>query len=229
MYHRNYTTYLNKELDFLKLLVSRFHEMDEVNELELGIAMQKTQEIYEHFLKIKLTPNVAKPTVAAEKTIAEPQPQPQPQPQPVIVPAPEKVVVVKETKKPTPTPVPTPVVPVQEENKQKSSILAEKISPSEPNHINETLAQQKSGNDLSSKLQTAPLNSIASGIGLNDRFLYTRELFKNDGELYNRSIKHLDRADSLEKALEFIDRHFDWDEKDETAQKFLALIYRRHG
>jgi len=226
MYHRNYTTYLHKELDFLKLLVSRFHEMEEINELELGIALQKTQDIYEHFLKIKLTPNIEKQITPVETTR-----QSKSQPQPVIVPAPEKVVVVKETVIPKEEPIP---IPVCEEIKQpidspKASILAEKISPTDSHHRNETLAQQKTGNDLSSKLQAAPLSSIASGIGLNDRFLYIRELFNNDGELYNRAVKHLDKIDSSENALEFINRNFDWDENNETVQKFVALIHRRHG
>jgi hypothetical protein len=56
MYHRNYTTYLQKELDFLKLLVSRFHEQENVNGLELDVALQKTQDVYEQLLRIKLAP-----------------------------------------------------------------------------------------------------------------------------------------------------------------------------
>ena len=248
MYHRNYTTYLNKELDFLKLLVSRFHEQEHVNDLELGVAMQRIQEIYEHFLRIKLIPDAIaseSPTTlpqlvetiksdVVEKRITETVKQPeieQPpaaEPLPVIVSAPEKNVVVKEEKK--------EVTPVREEKKHqvetpKATILADKLSQSSDSlPINETLAQQKAlGNDLSSKLQTAPLSSIASGIGLNDRFLFTRELFRNDRNRYDTALKYLDNVDSLEDALDFIRRHFDWDEKSETTQKFVSLLYRRHG
>ena len=230
MYHRNYTTYLQRELDFLKLLVSRFHEQEKVNVLELDVALQKTQEVYEQLLKIKLTPEedvtfpviekiIAPPVQQSTPPVQQPEPtkkEPLLKPQPVHVAAPEKVVVVKEEKK-------------QQVDSVKSGILADKLGTSDYQPINETLAQKKTGNDLSSKLQTAPLSSISLGIGLNDKFLFIRELFKSDNVLFNNTIKQLDSMGSLEKALDFVQRNFDWDEKSETTQKFVHLIHRRHG
>ena len=276
MYHRNYTTYIQKELDFLKLLVARFHEQEKVNGLELDIALQKTQEVYEQLLRMRtgfegdekiISDKITDTPIAVpEKKIAEPVRQPEPpkepsvpvveepkpeppqkesipvavepepsipiaeesKPEPVVVKAPvaEEIVLAEEEKIEKPTP------PVREEKKQpaepvKSGILAEKIGPSDFHPINETLAQ-KTG-DLSSKLQTAPLSSIVAGIGLNDKFLYIRELFKGDNALYSNTIRHLDTAESLGVAMDFINHHFDWDKKDETTQKFMNLVHRRHG
>jgi len=231
MYHRNYTTYLQKELDFLKLLVSRFHEQEKVNGLELDVALQKTQEVYEQLLRIKITPE------------QEEMPVPVIIPTPSVIPAPENIVAAKEKviakEAPTPVSVEKKVkkevsTPIPEEKKQltepaKAAILAEKISPPDSHPINETLASQKTGADLSSKLQTAPLSSIASGIGLNDKFLFIRELFNGDNALYSNTIRNLDAANSLKDALGYIHHNFDWDEKNETAQKFVALVHRRHG
>jgi len=56
MYHRNYTTYLQKELDFLKLLIARFHEQEKVNGIELDFALSKMQEIYGQLLRMKIEP-----------------------------------------------------------------------------------------------------------------------------------------------------------------------------
>jgi len=205
MYHRNYTTYLQKELDFLKLLVSRFHEQEKVNNLELDVALLKTQEIYDQLLRIKFVPeNIV--TGIKSPTPESPQKEPQ----------------IEKPYEPT---------PIFEEKKQqnKPEILVEKISPSDFHPINETLSQQKTGGDLSSKWQTAPLASIVAGIGLNDKFLYIRELFNGDNALYSNTIKYLDTTCSLEDALNFIRQHFNWDEKDGTAQNFLNLVHRRHG
>ncbi len=272
MYHRNYTTYLQKELDFLKLLVTRFHDQEKVNGLELDIALQKTQEIYEQLLRIKSIPEngtsekKTAPISAKPPEVAAPEKQPEPVHQseptkelsklesvhiapipkpelvdiemevsaPAGVPMLEKVVVAKEK----PVVKEEPASPVHEEKKQwatpvaepvKSGILAEKIGPTDFHPINETLAQQKPGSDLSSKLQTAPLSSIVEGIGLNDKFLYIRELFKGDSALYSNTIRHIDTAESLGDAMDFIHRHFDWNKKDETVQKFINLVQRRHG
>ena len=290
MYHRNYTTYLQKELDFLKLLVARFHEQEKVNGLELDIALQKTQEVYEQLLRMKLgfegdekiipdkTTDMPIAIAVTEKKITEPVRQPEPpqkEPSVPIVEEPkpeppkkEPVIVVEEPKPEPPKKESIPVavepsipiaeepkpeqvaiekpeevvfvaeekikepIPAREEKQQpaepvKSGILAEKIGPSDFHPINETLAQ-KTG-DLSSKLQTAPLSSIVAGIGLNDKFLYIRELFKGDNALYSNTIRHLDTAESLGDAMDFINHHFDWDKKDETTQKFMNLVHRRHG
>ena len=232
MYHRHYTTYLQKELDFLKMLVSRFHEQEKVNGLELDVALQKMQDVYEQLLRIKLMPEQMEDSPWADI------------PSPVVVSPPEKTIAAKEKKKvsekppapaPAPPPTPTPApTPVRDEKKQqpeppKAAILAEKISPSDFHPINETLVQQKTGADLSSKWQSAPLHSIASGIGLNDKFLYIRELFNSDNTLYDNTIQNLDAVHSPDEAMDYIHNHFDWDEKNETVQKFVSLIYRRHG
>ena len=231
MYHRNYTTYLQKELDFLKLLIARFHEQEKVNVLELDVALQKTQEIYEQLLRIKLIPEAgtSAPEIA-EKTIADSVKRPEPpknEPEPQTI-APEKVVVEQEKKTTKKEPAPVRKEQKTQTEPAKAGILAEKISPSDFHPINETLAQQKQGNDLSSKLQTAPLSSIVAGIGLNDKFLYIRELFKGDSALYNDTIRYLDAAESLDDAMDFINRNFDWDKKNETVQKLIHLVHRRH-
>jgi len=242
MYHRNYTTYLHKELDFLKQLVSRFHEHEHLNDLELVVAMQKTQDIYEHFLKIKMnikswrtdtaeqneTESFLRQEFSAiieqQQQIAQPQPIPQPQPQPIPQPIPQVIAyeqeegnTVKKDKK---------LPQKQQPETPKASILAEKLSSPDFQPINETMAQQTE--DLSSKLQAAPIDSISSSIGLNDRFLYMRELFNGDNDLYKRTVKYLDYADSFEEAIDFISTHFDWNNSDETARKFISLIHRRH-
>jgi hypothetical protein len=250
------TDYLQKELDFLKLLVTRFQEQEKISGLELDIALQKTQEIYEELLKIKLTPVVS----AAEKKAKEvhKKEEIQPEERPVTdvcekspenvqsIPAEPKESIVEpekikdvvpsldETQYETKTEVSVPedkkIKPKQPESgirKTKADILAEKVRVYQP--INETLAQTIPATDLSSKWQTVPLNSIASGIGLNDKFLYVRELFDGNNELYNTTIQHLDAASSLNEALGYVHRNFKWNQENETVQKFIHLIYRRHG
>ena len=215
MYHRNYTTYLQKELDFLRLLVTRFHEQEKVNGLELDVALSKTQDIYGQLLRMKITPEEETEAVFT--------------PEKVFVP---ELAVKKEHAQKLSEP-PTELVssskPEIKLEPAKAGILAEKISPSDFHPINETLAQQKPVNDLSSKLQTAPLNSIVSGIGLNDKFLYIRELFNGDNTLYNNTIRQLETAKSLDDAMDFIHKHFEWDTQNETTQKFVNLLHRRHG
>ena len=241
MHHPDDFEHIRKELDFLKVLVVRFGEQKRIAGLELDIALTKTQEIYEYLLKLKLAPGVEKPETGvstAEKATK---------------PAPVEVKIEVEQTAPAEIPdrsIPesavagTPEVeaakPDISEKKDKpakstakplrtDTILAEKIHTGTHQPINEVLAQQKAKVDLADKWQTKPLDAIASGIGLNERFLYIRELFAGDGTLYSDTVRRLDTAASLNDALDFIDANFDWDKEDETALKFIHLIHRRHG
>jgi hypothetical protein len=217
MHHRKYTEYLREELDFLKLLVDRFHKHEKVAGLELDIALLKAQDIYEHLLKMKLTP-----ADGAESRVEADEPQSAMPEEKKTVAAPKEQPEKKEEPTPEAKAKPEPPKPGKE-------ILAEKIRPADYHPINETLAQQKKTTvDVAGKWQTAPLENIASGIGLNDRFLYIRELFQGDGALYDAAVKQLDAAESLDHALSFIDKHFGWNKDEETVQKFFGLVYRRH-
>ncbi len=115
----------------------------------------------------------------------------------------------------------------QDASQKKQTILAEKIKTPK-NQINETLSKQKPTADVSTRFQFSPLQSITSGIGLNDRFLYIKELFQGNADLYHQTIEQLDQARSLENALTMIDRNFKWDKENDTVKKFLDLVDRRH-
>ncbi|MDR0815247.1 MAG: hypothetical protein LBN37_05800 [Bacteroidales bacterium] len=229
MLHQQYTEYLKKELGFLKLLISRIHEQENIADVELDLALTKTQGIYEQLLKLKLIHRQLA-EVDKEKTLVQ---------KPVAVPEPEQMTVEPEKTAPEPPvvkPVPAPEKkPAKPEKtaesatqKGESGILADKIRPTGYNPINEALAQKNPVTDLAGKLQGARLNTISSGIGLNERFLYIRELFGGNGDLYNDTIKKLDTAGSLAEALGHI-ADFKWNTEDENVQKFIALVHRKHA
>ncbi|MDR3094162.1 MAG: hypothetical protein LBU62_05920 [Bacteroidales bacterium] len=224
MLHQQYTEYLKKELGFLKLLISRIHEQENIADVELDLALTKTQGIYEQLLKLKIIHRQLA-EVDKEKTLAQ---------KPVAVPAPE---VEKTEKAEEPAKEAAPVVEPEEVEvaetvekaapKEEAGILADKIRPIGYNPINESLAQKNPVSDLAGKLQGARLSTISSGIGLNERFLYIRELFGGNGDLYNDTVKKLDAAGSLAEAIGYI-ADFKWDTEDENVQKFVALIHRKH-
>ncbi len=151
----------------------------------------------------------------------------------------EKSVQVKEIIPPPPEPiikeVNTPAevtgaaigqVMEPEENESKIAreekhILAEKFVAGKS--INDLLVE-KSRND--SKFQGLPLSSLTAGIGTNERFLFTRELFNGDMDQFNETLQRLDAMHSLPEANSFLRENFTWD-KNETSLRFIELIKRR--
>jgi hypothetical protein len=76
------------------------------------------------------------------------------------------------------------------------------------------------------KLSILPIKSLASGIGTNERFLFTRELFEGNMDHFNETIHKLDTMGTIQEAITFLSEHFSWG-KNETSLRFMELIKRR--
>lgn len=89
--------------------------------------------------------------------------------------------------------------------------------------INDALGENKSGE---SKLSNGPISSLRAAIGLNDRFLFIREIFGNNAEKYNLVIDNLDKLETIQQAVEYLKANLSL-EKNETSLKFVDLLKRR--
>jgi hypothetical protein len=100
-------------------------------------------------------------------------------------------------------------------------ILAEKFVAGKS--LNDILVE-KSRTDP--KFSGLPLNSLASGIGTNERFLFTRELFDGNMDHFNEIVHKLDDMHTIQEAIDFLSENFTWG-KSETSMRFIDLIKRR--
>ena len=110
--------------------------------------------------------------------------------------------------------------------KNESAPLGEKMVNSKT-FMNESLARSQEKKDLASVLQSKPIKNIESAIGLNDKFLFVRELFKGDSELYTKTIARLNAASDFNDAYNFINNNFNWDMDSYPVQKLLELVRRK--
>lgn len=80
-------------------------------------------------------------------------------------------------------------------------------------------------------LKLKPIDDLKSGIGLNEKFLFIRELFGNDHMAYAEAIEKLNKAHGLAAAEQVLAEDIlpkqQWDLETEAALSFLHLIYRR--
>lgn len=92
---------------------------------------------------------------------------------------------------------------------------------------------QKSGDSqlVMAHLKLKPIDDLKSGIGLNEKFLFIRELFNNDHLAYADAIELLNACSSMEAAEQIIANQllpqYHWDLETEAAVSFLHLIFRR--
>lgn len=95
--------------------------------------------------------------------------------------------------------------------------------------LNEKLRQAKL--ELSETLQDIPVKDLKKAIGLNDRFLFIKELFRNDETMYERSIKTINAFGIYAEAEFWIKRELKlklgWDDKSPCVKQFDQLVKRR--
>jgi len=114
-----------------------------------------------------------------------------------------------------------------ENRKKKIYIVADRYFDSQ-SHINETLANKRKEKDLTSHMQNKPIKDLRDFIGLNEKFLFIRELFNNNPDEYNKCIDYLNKTSTYEEAMDYLKTGFDWDENNKAAQKLINLVKRKH-
>lgn len=98
--------------------------------------------------------------------------------------------------------------------------------------LNESIAK-KDEESLADKLQKQSLIDLSKSIGLNERFMFTKALFKSDVMAYTSSISKLNQIKSLTEAQQYIFEElvqkYNWNIEGREAQLFIDLIERRYN
>ena len=93
--------------------------------------------------------------------------------------------------------------------------------------INEQLGTRNRDADISSVVKSKPVISLKDAIGLNDKFLYIRELFEGNLFRYEETIARLDDMRDLNEARSLILSLVDNDEENEVALQLIDLLKRK--
>jgi len=89
------------------------------------------------------------------------------------------------------------------------------------------LAKKQPQNNLSSRMQSRPITDLSRAIGLNDKFLFIRELFEGDKERYHEAIQIINEMPNYQEAEEYIRQQFGWDEEKPEVVRFMELVRRK--
>ncbi|PZX52663.1 hypothetical protein [Algoriphagus chordae] len=165
--------------------------------------------------------------------------------------------LVQESLEPKPTPSPRPEPNKVEESKssffdqveveaaesKKSSPEPEKVKEPEPvktekvNYTNGTSGAFDS-NHLKARFETLSykgmkgiMGELAESLAINQRFMFTKELFDGNADLLKHALKSIDKCDSFEEAIGLVNARFagelSWESEAEPVQEFLLLVYRK--
>jgi len=76
-----------------------------------------------------------------------------------------------------------------------------------------------------------PISNIKSSIGINEKFIYLKDLFKNNINDYNEALEKLNNFDSYEEAEDFfqdLKQKYGWDPDSKSFQGLADLLSRRY-
>jgi len=111
--------------------------------------------------------------------------------------------------------------------------LEEETVTEGPQTLGEKFSHGKSVNDLlleqgksDYRFSNMPVTNLQAAIGINDRFLFTRELFEGKSDSFAETIRKIDSFETIHDAAVYLRENFKW-KKNETSLKFIDLVKRR--
>jgi len=112
-----------------------------------------------------------------------------------------------------------------------NQVIADKFKD-DTNSIHSKIAQNKQDTpNIISKVSDHQLTDIRKGIGLNEKILFIKELFKGNLDDYDDSLNKLNSQISYAEAMEYFSskqKHYNWDEKSDAFLTFKNLIERKY-
>jgi len=120
---------------------------------------------------------------------------------------------------------------VEEDVAPEPEVVAESKPENEdkPAEINDLVANPEAS--LAEKLSRKSIGKLADSIALNERFLYSNELFNGNMEAFKRALTELDHIASLDDARRYIEVQLksenDWEMDSKIVQGFISLVERR--
>ena len=110
--------------------------------------------------------------------------------------------------------------PIVEEPVAEEPIVEEPVADEEKVAAEESVAPK-------ANLYGKPVDDIKQAIALGDRFLFQRELFRQNVELMQRTFADINALHSFNEAIAYLDKRFDWDKESNTYALFLTALHRR--
>ncbi len=97
--------------------------------------------------------------------------------------------------------------------------------------LNDKLSKQVADVSLLSKLRKKPVEDLVKSIGINERYLFTKELFKGNSEAFMQHVRAINAVNTYEDAQQYIEKevipNFNWDVNNPAVNEFLDLVQRR--
>jgi hypothetical protein len=216
-----------KDLNEAREIIEDLKRYPGVPEFQIELAKSKCKSASDVIALIKNHP--VKPSVEKEKAVVrdEKQQEESVEKVSVVVPAPEtapKEVVSHKTQEASPLTKDEPATAVKKHS--DPAIIADQFS-NRPESYNEKLRSRKQDDDVLEIIKLKPLLRIDEAIGINDKFLFIREIFNGNHDLYTQAINKLESVGNLSDAMAVVMSYTGDNTSNEAVKQLIDLIKRK--
>ncbi|MDR0420041.1 MAG: hypothetical protein LBH30_01100 [Prevotellaceae bacterium] len=206
----NYIEKILIEISRIKEIVEKWKSSDEIAEIERKIVKDYLARIYDEVSVVEFISQKQEteeePEMGTEKKTETEEIK--------LTETTEQKVCVNEVE------VATKIKPVGETSQQHAPTTV----------LGETLLKDKrflSDDFAENDVLLTPIKDLSKGIGLNDKFLFSKELFGGNAQQFGNTITTINGMDSIGDALEYIKNNFLWQEDNPVVKHFITLVRRR--
>ena len=97
--------------------------------------------------------------------------------------------------------------------------------------LREKIAFHHDDMSIAGVMQHRKISTMKEAIGINEKFLFIRELFNNETDTYQRCVEKIDAATSLAEATSILDAEYaskySWNKEGNAYFHFTSLVERR--
>lgn len=222
MNYNNTIDIILSDIEDVRKLIQGFKNKKSIPKIEIDIALEKLRKLYDVLLLFNNDENNSSEFQSEEwekqalKDIK----------QEIVPDIKEKLIVDEDEEEVVREENPVNVELINEEKENEIEMLADRYQAA-PSR-NERVAEKGEMRDISSRLKLKPIEDIKKAIGINDKFLYTKELFKSNPSLYNQTLEVLNSFSSIEEAEEYLESNFNWDFENENVIRFIEVVKRKY-
>ncbi len=210
------------DLQEINSLLDSMYNKNTFSAVDLDLALQKVRNLYDIMLMIR----PEEKNIATADIQSEPVPKADADNTVSTQPIGESAIADEEKKEKGESPAGAEeAVMTHKEKKTQQKVLSDKLS--EKKLLHDDLHQKVHYKDLSSRVQAKPVSDISKAIGINERFLYIRELFNNDARKYEHAISVLNDSANFNEAYNYMIREYNWDMDSELVQGLLEIVRRK--
>ena len=202
-------------------VISLLKEMDfpESSVTEKKLPVQETKPVYreEEIIEISITP---------EEAVTDQNLQADNKIEPGELQSEKNVIPEKHKDNETPGSAVIETSKGKPAKKTDSAIMADRFSHLS-NRFNEQLGGHNADDSRTGILKSKHVTNLSEAIGINDRFLFIREIFDGNLNHYSEAITKLNNVNNLSEARDIISSYTDDNNDNEAVKQLLDLVKRK--